>query len=149
MKLFYALCICILLVHPAPNTYSSPIFCTSNNPHPRPRSSSLISSGRLTIVAPTALKKENKISWQYLYKICNSHQALDIFKLKHSFQTFCLTQQPIQYQAGSSRNLSSFTSNSWYAPLQCLLKTQQLIGCKWRKISQYVTCNQSAAGSVM
>ena len=28
--------------------------------------------------------------------------------------------------------------NSWYAPLQCLLKTQQLIGCKWRKIIRHL-----------
>ena len=40
----------------------------------------------------------------------------------------------------------TISANSWYTPFQCL---QQLIGCKWRKISQYVTFNQSAVGSVM
>lgn len=38
--------------------YSSPIFLISNRPAPVPTSSSLSSSGRLTIRAPQALVKE-------------------------------------------------------------------------------------------
>ena len=41
--------------------YSSPIFSTSNNPHLNPKSSSLISSGRFTMVAPTALEEIKNI----------------------------------------------------------------------------------------
>ena len=36
---------------------------------------------------------------------------------------------------------------SWYATLQSLLRTQQLIGCMWRIVRFYVTYNQSAVGS--
>ena len=51
------------------------------------------------------------------------------------------------YQTAFKRcTLNVYFPNS---PLQCLLKTQQLIGCKRRKVSQYVTCNQSAVRSVM